>query len=238
MPGGDLGIIVQARMSSSRFPGKSLKEIGGKPLIHYVVSRLNLTGLPVIVCTSNRTSDDPLADYLKNSDINYFRGDLEDVLDRYIRTAEEFGIKRIVRVTGDNPLVDTDLLLHSLPLFHTYNYVDGIYPGGFIKGIGFELVTLKELQNIPSGSKIYREHVTNWLRENLSASDMRTELVPDAERKFQKDIFLSCDYSEDLELLQNIFEYYNFRLDIRTNEILELLEEFPTLKEINKHLHN
>src|SRR5690606_8477455 len=223
--------------SSSRFPGKSLTEIGGKPLIHYIISRLELTGLPVIVCTSKRRSDDPLADYLSNKNIDYFRGELDNVLDRYIRTAQEFGINKIIRVTGDNPFVDIQLLLRSISMFKSYDYVDGIYQGGVIKGIGFELVSLKELRSITSTRRVHQEHVTNWLRENLAYSEKRVKLLPDELRKFREDVFLSCDYPEDLELIQQILEFYNFRIDITTEEILELLERSPHLKRINKHLH-
>lgn len=232
-----VGIIVQARMSSSRFPGKSLKEIGGEPLIHYVVNRLELLGLPVIICTSDQSSDDPLVEYLKSSNTLYYRGDLENVLDRYIRTAEEFDIERIIRVTGDNPLVDIDLLSESLPLFNSFDYVDGIYSGGLIKGIGFEFVLLSELKKIPAASRSHLEHVTSWLRENLRESERRVQLIPDKHQKYRNDIILTCDYPEDLELLENIFKYFNYRSDLKTREIVNYLDEFPVLKEINRSRH-
>src|SRR5690606_12979803 len=125
----------------------------------------------------------------------------------------------------------------SIPLFDYYDYVDGIYPGGLIKGIGFELVSLKELRSITSKSKVHQEHVTNWLRENLADSEKRIKLVPDDLKNYREDVFLTCDYPEDLELIQQILDFYNFRIDITTEEVLELLERFPHLKRINKHLH-
>ncbi|HET7361377.1 MAG TPA: hypothetical protein VFI78_05530, partial [Salinimicrobium sp.] len=112
-----IGILVQARMSSSRLPGKSLRLIGENPLIWYVVQRMRLLNLPVIVCTSVHPSDDVLCDYLKTQDIPFYRGSLENVLQRYIQAAEKFGIEHIVRVTGDNPLVDIELLEKSLHFF-------------------------------------------------------------------------------------------------------------------------
>src|SRR5690554_2963193 len=130
-------VIVQARMSSSRFPGKSLELIGDKPLLYYVVKRLEITGLPVIVATSSDTSDDVLADYLQGQNINVFRGSLLNVLNRYIATAETFEIEEIIRVTADNPLVDIVYLKKALSLFEKFEYVDGIYQEGLIKGTGF-----------------------------------------------------------------------------------------------------
>ena len=171
-------IIVQARMSSSRLPGKSLQMIGDRPLLYYVLKRLEKTGIPVIVATSDHSSDDEIADYVESLKIHVFRGELENVLQRYIDCAEAFGVTGIIRVTGDNPLVDIEALKHSEALFEDYQYLDAIYPNGWIKGTGFEFVTLGELQKIRPSKPEHREHVTLALREEIS---------------FRKD-FLACRY--------------------------------------------
>src|SRR5690606_35454039 len=127
---GKTGIIIQARMSSSRLLGKSLMKIGKHPLIWYVVRRAELLNLPVVVCTSTDPSDDVLCAFLEKEGIDFYRGDLHNVLNRYLKTAEEFNIENIVRITGDNPLFDFEYLRHNLHLFNSYTYVDGIYDGG------------------------------------------------------------------------------------------------------------
>lgn len=234
---GEVGIIVQARMSSSRFPGKSLENIGGKPLIYYVLKRLEFTGLPVIVCTSDHTSDDPLCNYLQSQNFNYYRGSLDNVLDRYINASEEYEIERIVRVTGDNPLVDIDYLRQSLPLLERFDYVDGIYPEGLIKGTGFEFVNLSELKHIASDLEEDREHVTSWLRKNISRSEKRIQLSPNSINKYKRDLFLTCDYPEDLELLKKLFQHFDYRVNVTIEQVVNYIEENPALKDLNKDLH-
>ena len=233
-----IGIIVQARMSSSRLPGKSLMKIGNHPLIWYVVKRLQLLGLPVIVCTSVAKSDDDLAHFLNCENIPVYRGDLNNVLKRYINAAQFYGISRIIRITGDNPLVDIDYLFSSLKLFEKYSYVDGIYKGGLIKGSGFELVSLEELKGITSIENYYLEHVTAWLRDHLDESITRFELNPNQINRFRNDIYLTCDYREDLILLRLIFKNFSYRVDISIKEILHFFNENPALKELNSFRHN
>lgn len=235
---GEVGIIVQTRMSSSRLPGKSLLKIGENPLIEYVLQRLRLTGLPVVVCTSREPSDDVLCNFLEAAGYPFFRGSLQNVLQRYIQTAEAFGFQKIIRVTGDNPLVDIQYLKESLPVFETNEYVDGIYPYGLIKGTGFEFVSLAELKTISSVEPEHLEHVTSWLRENISASNKRMSLAPGSDNKHRENLYLTCDFREDLELLQKIFEHFNFRYDIKIKDVVNFIELNPELKYINCHLHN
>lgn len=232
------GIIVQARMSSSRLPGKSLIKIGPHPLIWYVVRRLQLLELPVIVCTSVAKSDDDLAHFLIKENISVYRGDLQNVLKRYINAAEAHNISQIVRITGDNPLVDIEYLFKSLNLFKNYSYVDGIYEGGLIKGSGFELVTIEELKGITSQENDHLEHVTAWLRDNLNKSSSRIELKPTLINKFKNEIYLTCDYKEDLILLRKIFKNFGYRVDISLEEILRYLNENSSLKDLNSFRHN
>jgi len=235
--GNKRAVIVQARMSSSRFPGKSLKLLGNKPLVYYVVKRLELSGLPVIVATSTDASDDILAEYLKGQKVKVFRGSLLHVLNRYITAAEEFGIEEIVRVTADNPFVDIVALKRSLTLFQKYDYLDGIYQDGLIKGTGFELVSLKELKSIKSNNPHHLEHVTVALRENLTKNPRYKKLQVPQYHQFIDKIVLTCDYAEDLELLKLIFGTYNYELSISIPEIIELYKRKPEVFTTNALLH-
>lgn len=235
--GNKRAVIVQARMSSSRFPGKSLKLIGSKPLIYYVVKRLELAGLPVIVATSTDASDDILVEYLKGQKIKIFRGSLLNVLNRYITAAEEFRVEEIVRVTADNPLVDIVALKRSLNLFQKYDYLDGIYQDGLIKGAGFELVSLKELISIKSNNPHHLEHVTAALRGNLPKNPMYKKLQVPHYHQFIDKIVLTCDYVEDLELLRRIFKASDYSVAITIQDILSFYRENPGIFQINADLH-
>ncbi|WP_026838109.1 cytidylyltransferase domain-containing protein [Gillisia sp. JM1] len=235
--GNKRAVIVQARMSSSRFPGKSLKLIGNKPLIYYVVKRLELTGLPVIVATSTDASDDILTEYLKGQNIKVFRGSLLNVLNRYIAAAEAYGVEKIVRVTADNPLVDIVALKRSLSLFEKYDYVDGIYQDGLIKGTGFELVSLKELKSIKSNNPHHLEHLTAALRENISKNPWYKKLQVPHYHQFIDKIVLTCDYTSDLELLIRIFKASDYSVTITIQDVLRFYLENPGIFQINAHLH-
>ena len=211
--------------------------IGNKPLVYYVVKRLELTGLPVIVATSTDASDDVLADYLEEQKIRVFRGSLSNVLNRYITAAEVFGVKEIIRVTADNPLVDIVSLKKSVSLFDKYEYVDGIYQDGLIKGTGFELVSLKELKSIKSNNPHHLEHVTNALRENLPQNSLYKKLPVPNYHRFTDKIVLTCDYTEDLELLRRIFKANDYSFAIRIEDIVGLYLENPEIFKLNAYLH-
>ena len=230
-------VIIQARMSSSRFPGKSLQMIGDKPLVYYVVKRLELLGLPVIVATSTDTSDDILAEYLQSQKIKIFRGSLLNVLNRYISAAEEFGVEEIVRVTADNPLVDITALKSSLILFGKYDYVDGIYQNGLIIGTGFEMVRLKELKSIKSSDQFNCEHVTAALRDNLNNNHRYRRLQIPHYHQFKDKIILTCDIVEDLELLRRIFKASDYSVAIKIQDILSFYIENKDIFQINANLH-
>jgi spore coat polysaccharide biosynthesis protein SpsF (cytidylyltransferase family) len=107
-----IGAIVQARMGSARLPGKVLAEVSGKPLLAYVVDRLErartLDG--VVVATSDAAGDDAVASYCRAADIEYFRGPLDDVAGRVLGAARAFGFDGFVRVSGDSPLLDQELV--------------------------------------------------------------------------------------------------------------------------------
>lgn len=231
-------IIIQTRMSSSRLPGKSLRLIGDKPLIFYVIERLKLLGLPIIIATSTDTSDDVLVGYLNSiEDIFIYRGSLDNVLNRYVAAAEAFGVEKIIRITADNPLVDIAVLKRSLIYSQKYDYVDGIYQDGLIKGTGFELVSLKQLKSIRSNKPHHMEHVTAALRENAPKNPRYKKIPVPHYHQFIDKIVLTCDYVEDLELLKIIFATYNYELSVTIPEIIELYKSKPKIFLTNALLH-
>ena len=103
-----LGAIIEARMGSSRLPGKVMLNVNKKPLIHHLVNRLKETNSlqKIIVATTYNKKDDILCEYLKKNKIFFYRGSEEDVLGRIHSTAKKFNLKNILQITGDCPLVD------------------------------------------------------------------------------------------------------------------------------------
>ncbi|MCF4102669.1 hypothetical protein L1I30_13410 [Gillisia sp. M10.2A] len=230
-------VIIQARMSSTRLPGKSLQLIGEKPLIYYVIQRLKSLNIPIIICTSTHDSDNDLVEYLQAQEILVYRGSLFNVLERYISAAEYYNIKNIIRITGDNPLVDIKALEMALPMLKDYSYIDAIYPNGWIKGTGFELVKLSELKNINSHEPLHKEHVTLALREDISKKPYYKKLAIPSYQRSYNNIVLTCDYPQDLQTLQYVFEHFNYNTNIRIEEIIDLFRRHPAPFLKNLHYH-
>ena len=104
--------IVQARMGSTRLPGKVLKNLKGKPILDYVIERLRLSKNidDIVLAIPTKDKDDVLEEYAKEKNLNYFRGSEDDVLGRYYHAAKEYGADVVVRITSDCPLIDAEIV--------------------------------------------------------------------------------------------------------------------------------
>jgi spore coat polysaccharide biosynthesis protein SpsF (cytidylyltransferase family) len=162
--------IIQARMSSSRFPGKVLEPLMGMPLIVFMVQRVRMARLldAVLVATSNDATDDVLADTLAQYGISCFRGDLNDVLDRFYQAAVQAGADHVVRLTGDCPLMDADLIDTALRGLaeRSLDYICNTSPPSFPDGLDVEAFTTSALQDAWLNARLAseRDHVTPYMR--------------------------------------------------------------------------
>ena len=108
-----LSIIVQARTGSTRLPGKMVKTFyNGMSLLEILINNLKKVGVPIIVATTLNTNDDFIADIANGQNVSVFRGDENNVLNRFHEAAKQFNVAKIIRVCSDNPLIDIDSLLH------------------------------------------------------------------------------------------------------------------------------
>jgi spore coat polysaccharide biosynthesis protein SpsF len=164
-----IGIAVLCRYSSTRLPGKVLKPIAGKPLLQHIIDRLKQLQPErlVVVATSEESSDDPIAEYCREHQIEYFRGSLANVADRFFQVALKYDWDYIVRINGDNLFVDLEALQHLLEEAGTgrYDFLSTVEGRTFPFGMSIEIVrtdfyqkVLQELQE-----EKYREHVTLYL---------------------------------------------------------------------------
>lgn len=219
------GILIQARLSSSRFPGKMLKNLGEIPLVHYVYNRckVSIKADLVAVITSTENSDDPLYEYCRNCDITVFRGDLENVLSRYIQAAKHFEVDLISRVCGDSPFVDIfyiDKILQSM-VDDKREYMSVM---GSFNGFVSEAVSLKTLLNVQKFTNSYSdlEHVTKYIRKNINIFNHKIldmKLMPE---KFQN-VTLTIDYENDLELANSIIKNGLKGFDFTSQEVIKNL---------------
>lgn len=230
-------IIIQARMGSSRLPGKSLMEIEGKPLIWHVVERARRSkeADEVVLATTVERVDDRLAEFAKNNGIRFFRGTLDDVLDRYYCAAKEVNADIVVRVTGDCPLVDPLLIDEALRIFKTgkYDYVsNGQEP--WMDGFDVEVFSFSALEDAWKNAKMAseREHVTPHIKNNPKNRKFYMKNDP----RFDG-IQCSVDRREDLEFVKAIYkDMLNGGKDhmFTYKDVMALLEKRPELLKINR----
>ena len=167
-----VNVFVQARMGSKRLPGKVLKKIQDKTLLEILINRLKKSKAlnDIIVLTTKNNTDDVLASFLESKEIKYFRGDEDDVLDRYYNASKKHPCDYIVRITGDCPLIDANLLdeIIDLALNTESDYCSNIFKESFPDGQDIEIfknsVLIYAWQKANLSSE--REHVTPFIIKN------------------------------------------------------------------------
>ena len=200
------GLLVQARMTSTRLPGKVLMDILGEPMIVRVMERVRrcrLTGDALIV-TSDDVSDDPLCAVLNARSIPFFRGSLHDVLSRYFHAAKKLGLDTVVRVTGDCPLVDPQWLDRLVERLERGGY-DAVFcadsvPDGFRAHVLTYAALEKAFQKASLNEE--REHVVPYLWNHPQEFRVYYESYP----QDLSACHLSVDTQQDLERVRALYE--------------------------------
>lgn len=253
--------IIQARMSSTRLPGKVLAEAAGKPLLQHMIERLKRCKLldDIVVATTLNPADDPIA-ALAWSLCRCYRGREEDVLHRVLQTARVYGAELIVELTGDCPLIDPQIVDRVIARFHApapivddgtllrwtkpmqariqddcdycSNILERTYPRGMDVQV-FPASVLRETAGL-TNDPADREHVSLYIYEHPERYRLRN--VAATYELTDPDLRLTVDTPEDLALVSAIFETFAPRNDFSLGEILALLRERPELREINVHV--
>jgi len=203
--------IIQARMSSQRYPGKVLKPVTGKCLLQYVLESLNLIDelSQVFVATSTEKSDNPIQEFCDNYGVNCFRGDLNNVTDRFVSLLKKNSCDAFVRVNGDSPLIDHRLIQKGIHIYSDgdYDFVTNALVRTFPKGQSVEIVKsdtfLKIDFNKLSANEL--EHITAYLYNNKRQFNIYNL---SSEKKFGN-IQLSVDTITDMKIFENIIHNLN-----------------------------
>lgn len=168
-----VNIFIQARMSSSRYPGKMLAPFKGTPLIQHIVQKCKNSSQAekVVVLTSSDLSDDPLAFYLEHSGVNCYRGSLTNVNSRFQEALKIFPCSHFVRICGDSPYINTELIDQIIMIAKAKNcdIVSNVMERTFPKGQSVEVIKSKPFLEINSNtlSEKETEHVTPYIYNNL-----------------------------------------------------------------------
>jgi len=224
--------ILQARMSSSRLPGKVLKTIVGKPVLALQLERLSRCKQidKLIVATSIEASDEPIEKLCSKLKIECFRGDLADVLNRFYQLSNHQKAKHIVRLTGDCPLVDPRLVDQVINhhVNGKFDYTSNIYPRSYPDGLDVEIMTKATLDwlNKEATSQEDREHVTYFLEKRLLDDNLTNVAVGNVNQKRDlSSLRWTLDTPEDFELIERIYQaLYKNNPTFTTNNILEYLK--------------
>lgn len=231
--------IIQARMGSTRLPGKVMMDLCGSPVIEHVVNRLSKSELidEIIIATSIDSNNKPLIDFCIKNDISYFVGSEDDVLDRYYQTAKENNLNDndiVIRITSDCPLIDpiiVDKVIRehiSKNNDYTTNVLECTYPDGLDCEV-FNFNILKETWNDANLSS-QREHVTLYIRDNPD----KFKLGNVKNDEDFSDLRWTLDEKEDFVFINEIYKnLYNENSFFTMNDIVNLLDEKPELLEIN-----
>lgn len=233
--------FVQARMTSSRLPGKVLEPIGGRPSIVFMVARLRRSKLldSIVVVTSDDPSDDPLVDALTKADIPAFRGDLQDVLARFRSALSAHPADVVVRLTGDCPLLDPAVVDAVVTLRRDTgaDYASNIDPPTFPDGMDVEVFTAHALVQANAAARLSseREHVTPWMRVSGNGLQ-RANLQAVADLSALR---LTVDYPDDLELVRTLADTLrHFGDSFDLFDILRAMQANLRLLKINRHARN
>lgn len=238
----EYAIIIQARMGSSRRPGKIAYEVLGNSLLYHQISRLrNQCDLPIIVATTNTSADDWTESLCKDMQVPCFRGSENDVMNRYLMAAQYFNVQNVIRVGGDDPLIDPQCI-NSLITTHQSNPDDFLYAShkyGWIYGTAAELVSIDALEKASHivSNDIDKEHVVSYVRKSPLFS--KNKISPSDSKLIRPEIFLSVDYQEDLDLVTQILTHFDQKKALYTfsqSDIISLYDS-NTLHVNNHHLH-
>ena len=226
-------------MDSSRLPGKVLKDICGYPMLYWVVTRASEAKMidETIVATTLDNSDDPIVEWCLDHNVNCFRGDVFDVLDRYYQTAKKYQADVVVRLTADCPLIDPVLMDEVITVFFekgvdfAANRLPPPYTRTYPIGLDIEVAAFPALEQAWHQAKLpfEREHVMPYL---YSVKDRFSTLILDAEKNYS-DRRWTVDTPEDLEFIRALFNKLNCCINFSWREVLITLKENPELEEIN-----
>lgn len=230
--------IIQARMDSKRLPGKVLKKLGSMLVLERVEKRLRECKLldDIVIATSLEITDDQIANWCMRNNVKLFRGSLNDVLDRYYQAGCKYGANSVVRITGDCPLIDPDVVDKVIAKFNNGSFDAAGLHGEFPDGLDCQVFSMEALkiawQNATSSTD--REHVGSYI-ENTN---------PRLFKYCKVELFYglghhrwTLDEPKDFEFLSSLIEILEKKNKyFYTEEILQCLDQFPELLKLNNSI--
>ncbi|UCF14547.1 MAG: glycosyltransferase family protein [Phycisphaerales bacterium] len=234
-----IAAIIQARMPSTRLPGKVLKEVMGKPLLGYLIERLGFCRHldEIIIATTLNEEDEPIVLFAESNGVRLYRGSEHDVLDRFYQAAKEFTVEHILRITGDCPLIDPQVCDRAIEVL-LESGADVVHSGPtFAEGSGdCEVLSFKNLEKAWREATLTseREHVTTYLYNNSELFKQITLVNETDDSRYR----VVVDEKEDFLVVKAILEdlYGKGSPAFTINDIKEFLDAHPDIHKLNEHI--
>ncbi|MFW5889614.1 MAG: cytidylyltransferase domain-containing protein [Bacillota bacterium] len=233
--------IIQARMGSTRLPGKVMKDLSGRPVLWHDIQRIKQSKIidEIIIATTTKEQDRVIYEKALEWGGKAFRGSEEDVLKRYYDAAAENNVETVVRITSDCPLIDSKVIDEIIKYYDDHDYTLVTNAGSDLKnrtyprGLDTEVFSFEVLEEVfnQAEEKYQREHVTPYIYENYD------DIYYYKNDKDLSGYRLTLDTKEDYELIKAIYDkLYHGEHDFYLAEIIELLENNKELLKLNEKI--
>lgn len=230
---------IEARMGSTRLPGKVLMDIEGQPALQRLITRLKKCRCldDIVLATSTSPADDPLANWAKSLGLPCYRGSEDDVLQRVVDAQLMMNSDVVVEVTGDCPLLDSEIVDLGIETFlaNDCDVVTNTRVASYPQGADVQVFRTDALAYIAKNinDPAVREHVSLYFYENPSLYRVIHLIAPLEQRA--PNVRLQLDYAEDLKFLREVYRYLEFRHgpSFGVTKVLELLRKSPEIALIN-----
>lgn len=236
-----IGVIIQARMGSTRLTGKVMKDLEGKTVLEHVINRVRQSKMidEIIIATTIHDRDDVIETEALGCGVKAYRGSEDDVLARYYYTAKENDLEVVVRITSDCPLIDPKVLDEIIQCYVSNDY-DIVSNAGsdlskrtYPRGLDIEVFSFRVLENAFTNAKetSQREHVTPYIYENSIGVYYYKNDIDYSKHRW------TLDTDEDFKLISEIYKHlYHGEHNFYLSDIVKLFEVKPELFNINAHI--
>lgn len=230
--------IIQARMGSTRLHGKVLKDIGGKPMLWHIIVRVQQSMQidEIVIATTKNKEDDEIQKFTTSIGVSCFRGSQDNVLERYYLAAKKYGATTVVRLTGDNPLVDPKIIDNTIKFFYdnTFRYVSNVELSEGKRtlplGLDCEVFSFDLLEEayLNANENYEKEHVTPYMylkQDNIGCYSIDKDF---------SDYRLTVDTIEDFKCINEIYrQLYHDEHDFYLEDIIKYIDIHPEITLIN-----
>jgi spore coat polysaccharide biosynthesis protein SpsF len=234
---------IEARMASSRLPGKVLKPLAGVPALGRMVERVRRSRSvdQVVVATTVSPADDAIAEYCLRSGIDCFRGSEEDVLLRVLEAARWAGAGLIVELTGDCPLIDPGHIDAMTALYRDggFDYVNNRLRPGIPDGLDVQVFSVAALAEVEGLTRdpIDRTHVSCYFYHHPEKYRLGCPVLSDSDEEYWPELAITLDEEDDYRLIARLFEaLHPSNPDFATVDVLRLLRKNPAWLALNRHV--